>query len=385
MTGGSRVPLRSLVAASSVALGTLALVAVTTVLAGIEHVATEGFRQLAAGTILVSPSDQSLVSGKLPLPLTADDARAIERLPEVASAHPVVALTGMLRACGTRHVVRIVGVDASAIAGEQVVAGRSLARADVDASRQVVVLTTDIADRIPCASRRGERLWVSGRPFDLVGEVEGFSLDGVATSTLTAFLPVTTAMRLYGAGERRLAMLRVDAAGDVATAADAVRFLLRRRHGVRPGQFDDFEVTTRSALLSAAGEIGAAIQVGVISLIAISIFAATIGVLNTMLTSVTERKPEIGLRRSVGATRRQIVRQFLLEAIAITGGGGAIGIALGLVAAWPFSALLEVPYTIDWSSVGLAVAACVSSGLLAGTMPALLAARLDPVVALHHE
>lgn len=385
--GAAAYRLRSAVAASSVALGALALVAVTSVLTSLQDITTEGFRRLDPGAILVTPSDQSLVSGKLPQPLTADDARAIARLPHVARAEPVVMLTGMLRACGTRQVVRIVGADDAAVAAEAVVAGRPILRPDVDGRRQTVLLTSDVAARIPCARRLGERVMLSGRTFDLIGEIDAFSVDGASAGTLTAVIPYTTAFQMYGAEDRRLSMLRVHAAAGISpdAAAGAVRDLLRQRHRLQAEHLDDFDIVTRDALLRAARDVSAAIHAGVVGLIAISVFAATLGVFNAMLTSVTERKPEIGLRRSVGATRRQVARQFLIESLALTLAGGIAGVLGGLTVAWPLSVLMDVPYAIDWTTVGLALTACIAAGVAAGTLPAMLAARLNPIDALRHE
>jgi putative ABC transport system permease protein len=166
---------------------------------------------------------------------------------------------------------------------------------------------------------------------------------------------------------------------------EEVRGLLRLARRVPPGAEDDFEVFSNDSLIQQFQAFTLAVRIGVAVISSIALVAAGVGIMNIMLVSVTERTREIGIRRAVGAKRRHILGQFILEAVALCEVGGVLGIVCGIVGgnltAWYFKVPPAIPW--DWALVGLL--SCSAVGVVFGTYPALKAAYLDPIEALRYE
>lgn len=382
--------LRSTIASAAVALGTMCLIVVTTVLAGLSELATDQFRGLNASSLLIVPSQRSLLSGRLPWPLTHGDADAIARgVRGITNARPLITVTGMVRACGERKVVPIVGVaeDARAVHAVSLSDGRLIQASDINDSRQVAVIGEQLADELQCLQRPEKAILVSNRSFEIIGRFDA-PADAVVPLGPTAILiPYTTAERLYGDSERqsRLVVVQLERYASPEQVKLQVTSLLRARHRILPGQPEDFEIRSRDDLIAAAEQVTRAIRGALVGLVTISLITAGVGVFNALLTSVTERQAEIGLRRSVGASRKAIMRQFLAEALTIVGVGAIGGVVAGTVLSWPVVLLMGIRYRVDWSTIIFACLFSQAIGLVAGTWPAMRAARLQPVDALRHE
>jgi putative ABC transport system permease protein len=168
----------------------------------------------------------------------------------------------------------------------------------------------------------------------------------------------------------------------MAQAEDDMRQLLRQRHRLQPGQEDDFQIRNLTEIANTAAGAATTLSLLLAAVAAISLAVGGIGIMNIMLVSVTERTREIGLRLAVGARRRDVMRQFLIEAIALAAIGGLMGIAIGLSAAVAISARLGWPLLVEPQAI---VGAVLFSGLIGvffGWYPARRASRLDPIIAL---
>ena len=199
-------------------------------------------------------------------------------------------------------------------------------------------------------------------------------------------VPLTTGLNRYGRWGRSLDILvqAADRAGYDATV-DEVRGLMRIIRKVPPGKEDDFEIASNNSMIEQFKKFTQSVRIGVAVVSSIALLAAGIGIMNIMLVSVTERTREIGIRRAIGAKKRNIMAQFILEAIVLCEVGGAVGVVFGILGGNLLSLLLKLPPVIplDWVLLGLAI--CSVVGVIFGTYPAWKAANLDPIDSLRYE
>jgi putative ABC transport system permease protein len=265
--------------------------------------------------------------------------------------------------------------------------GRPLLDVDVDETRDVCVLGAKIAETLfPHISAVGERLKVDGINYTVVGVIEarGGSVGGNQDNFVA--LPITTGLNRYGRWSRSLSVLVSAPNADAYDATvEEVRAFLRVIRKVQPTQEDDFDIVSNDSLISQFNNFTRAVRIGVACVSSIALLAAGIGIMNIMLVSVTERTREIGIRRAVGAKKRNIMAQFILEAIVLCQVGGVIGVGAGILGGNVLALVLKLPpvIPIDWVIIGLVI--CSVVGIVFGTYPAYKAANLDPIESLRYE
>jgi len=265
--------------------------------------------------------------------------------------------------------------------------GRLLMDADVDSVRHVCVLGFGLATNIfPNSSPLGEEVKIDGIKYTVVGALE--SKGGAAGGDQDNFVvvPLTTCLNRYGRWGRSLDILvqAPDRASYDATVEE-VRGLMRIIRKVPPGKDDDFEIASNNSMIEQFKKFTQSVRIGVLVVSSIALLAAGIGIMNIMLVSVTERTREIGIRRAIGAKKRNIMAQFILEAIVLCEVGGAVGVVFGILGGNLLSLLLKLPPVIpvDWVLLGLAI--CSVVGIIFGTYPAWKAANLNPIDSLRYE
>ena len=265
--------------------------------------------------------------------------------------------------------------------------GRPLLDVDVDDSRDVCVLGNKTAETLfPHSSALGERVKIDGINYLIVGvlEARGGAVGGDQDNF--AVVPLTTGMNRYGRTSRSLNVLvsARDAAAYDATVEE-VRGSLRAIRKVPPGEEDDFDVVSNDSLIAQFNNFTGAVRMGVALVSSIALLAAGIGIMNIMLVSVTERTREIGIRRAVGAKKRNIMAQFIMEAVVLCEVGGVIGVGFGIAGGNLLALALKLPPVIpvDWVIIGLVI--CSVVGIVFGTYPAFKAANLDPIESLRYE
>jgi putative ABC transport system permease protein len=271
--------------------------------------------------------------------------------------------------------------------GWNVAEGRGLSDPDVDNARDVCVLGAALAKTLyPYGSPVGERLKINGLNYNVIGVLapKGGSMGGEQDNF--AVIPVTTGLNRSGRWNRSLTILVQ--ARDVASYDDCVeqvRGILRVARKVAPGGEDDFELFSNDSLVAQFNSFTLAVRVGVMVVSSIALLAAGIGIMNIMLVSVTERTREIGIRRAIGAKRRNIMTQFIVEAIVLCEVGGVIGVALGILGGNAVAFFMKMPpaVPVDWAVIGLII--CSIVGIIFGTYPAYKAANLDPIESLRYE
>jgi putative ABC transport system permease protein len=265
--------------------------------------------------------------------------------------------------------------------------GRGILESDLDSVRNVCVLGSSLAKKLfPFGTGLGEKVKFRGISYTVVGvlEARGQTLGGDQDNFMV--IPMTTGLNRFGAQWRSLTILvQAHDAKHFDDTIEQARGALRAIRKVPPGEEDDFEVITNDSLVSQFRSITFAVRVGATAVSSIALLAAGIGIMNIMLVSVTERTREIGIRRAVGAKKRNILAQFILEAIMICQVGGILGVILGILggnaAAWALKMPAVIP--VDWAVLGVVI--CSIVGIVFGTYPAIKAANLDPIESLRYE
>ena len=264
--------------------------------------------------------------------------------------------------------------------------GRYFTKSEEESRRNVTFIGADVADKLfPTTNPLGQTIRIDGRPFEIigVGAAKG-SVFGQPQDMYVA-MPLSTFLASYGS--RRSINLSVTSTNP-ATYDDAVeeaRAVIRTRRKLRPNEKDNFGIITPSAINELRDKIFGTIQVAAIGITSISLVVGGIVIMNIMLVSVTERTKEIGIRKSIGARRSDILKQFLAESTLLSLLGGSIGIAIAFLLAKTVATFTPVPTVLPFFAVTAALIVSASVGLISGVYPAWRAAGLDPIEALRAE
>jgi putative ABC transport system permease protein len=321
--------------------------------------------------------------------LTRADAASLGKCPSVRYvAASAAGLFTVKRQNHRANDVWVVGTtsDAGLMGNTDVADGRYLSEMDVEHRRNVCVLGSDVAERLfRGESAVGQSVRVGPHRFRVLGvekargSVLGFSQDNRVA------MPLTTFEKLFG--RRSDLSISVQAASQegMARAVDEVTQELRKRRGLRGDEANDFEVMTSDTLVRAWKALSSGALIALVGVGAISLGVAGIGIMNIMLVSVRERTREIGLRKALGATRRDILGQFLVEAGLLCTVGGGVGVTLGIVVARTITWRFHFPSSVSVGAIVAGLIVALGVGLFFGMFPAGRAARLDPIECLRYE
>lgn len=265
--------------------------------------------------------------------------------------------------------------------------GRIFQESDIEMARDVCVLGARIAkDLFPFGSALDQTIKVDSIKYVVVGVLEAQGTMSGGNQDNFAVIPITTAMNRYGSRWHSVRIM-VQAADHSLydETVDQVRSTLRVLRKIPPGGKDDFEINSNDSTMEKINAFTFTVRMGVAAISSIALLAAGIGIMNIMLVSVTERTREIGIRRAIGAKKRNIMTQFVMEAVVLCELGGAVGVVLGVIGGDIGAHFLElqpvIPY--DWAFYGLLI--CSIVGVIFGTYPAYKAANLDPIESLRYE
>jgi putative ABC transport system permease protein len=262
--------------------------------------------------------------------------------------------------------------------------GRFFSEAEVDGSRPVCVLGAEIADMLfPQGGGVGERIQVGGKNYEVIGVNEKFGPFLFANMDNQVIIPITRYMADWQPRPYVFFMVKVRDSTKMDEAKEELRGIVRKLRRVEPGAEDDFAINQQEMIINTFQRTGRVIASVGLFITGLALFVGGIGIMNIMFVSVAERTREIGIRKAIGAKRRTILIQFLIEAAAICILGGLVGLGL----AWGVSLALQkhLPATMSMNVALMALAVSLITGVVAGFLPAWRAARMNPVDALRAE
>ena len=383
-----------------VAIGVMVVIAMASAITGINRSVSRilesagpktffVYRYFQAGLNVSDGSDELSPWRRMPW-LSVREAELLRSLPAVRDVNVAEYSSGPVSYADERlKSVRVAGFGPAwvLVTGGEVVAGRSFTPVEYAAAARVAVVNDKLADMLfPGLDPIGKTIKVFGQPFEVIGlHAEAASLFTDADEPRLA-IPHTTFTKVaeYWKGWLEIAVLPTDGA-TVADAQDQVTAALRASRGLKPGQENNFALVTQDKLLESFNSVTQGFFLVMLALSSVGLMVGGVGVVAIMMISVTERTREIGVRKALGATRREILFQFLVEAATLTLVGGLAGMALGALVAWAVRSLTPVPAAVPLWSVAVAMAASIVTGIAFGMYPASRAARLDPVEALRYE
>ena len=393
--------LRSALTTLGVMIGVMTVIGMLALIDGLNQLVAGQLSALGTNTLYVQKhawtmSREEFIRARRRRNLTLDDVAAIERQIELARrVAPMLTTAVSVRFGGQElEAVELIGTspDYQFIAEFNIAAGRQMLPVDMTQNRQVVMIGATLAQELfPSRDPLGNSILIRQHRFEIIAVLEERgSLFGSDQDNL-AIIPVTTYTKLFSGpitvrGEESVTIIIEPLSPDIIERLrDEITGLLRRRRNVPPGEENDFNINTAQQLLQTYRTITSGVFGLMIGVTALSLIVGGIGIMNIMLVSVSERIREIGIRKAVGARQRDILSQFLIEAVILSCAGGIVGMILGFLVAWGVSQIINLPAAVSWWSVLLGFGFSALVGIFFGWYPARRAAALDPIEALRYE
>ena len=395
---------RSFLTVLGVVIGVCVAIITASILLGVEKNFQDTFNEFGVNNLWVFRFNISLHFGRMSAeermrkPLTYEDGMAMkEDLPDIRDVSIEVMPRqgqgpGAIRTARHKNhelsSIEFTGATASyaEVNAFPMQAGRFFTEAEDLHREDVVVIGADVAKNLyPDEDPIGQQIEVAGVPFNIIGifaKKKNTSIDSGQDSNVT--IPYRTYRKHFPQDDEHFIVAEAYP-GRRAAAEEEIRGLLRQRRRVPPDKPDSFGISSAEELNSQFGDIMAGVLQLVIGIVSIGLLVGGVGVMNIMLMAVTERTREIGVRKAIGARKRDISFQFIVEAMTLTGAGGVIGVLISLLISIAMRAFTSVPSSVPIWAIVVAVTVSSSVGLFFGIYPAMKAARLDPVVALRYE
>ena len=388
--------LRSLLTMLGIVIGVAAVIAVVALGTGAQSAVKERISSLGTTLLTIIPGQQRGMGGvsfDQTMKLTMDDAHAIEdRAPSITAVQPEMTSRLQVQYLTQNTNTSIVGTTPNylEVRKYELDVGRMFSRAEDEARQRVCVLGPAVLEALGIETPDaivGEAVRIRGIQFTVVGVLKS---KGQSTPFGNpddqVLVPITTGrFRLFGSDRLRSISVLAESEEKIPDAMADVQRVLRREHRLGQNRPDDFQIRSQADFLNTLGETTQVFTYLLSGIAAVSLLVGGIGIMNIMLVSVTERTREIGIRKALGATRANILLQFLIEAVVLCLLGGLIGALVGSGGATAMSAFFQWNTIISPSAIAAAFAFSAMVGVLFGVWPARRAASLDPIVALRYE
>ncbi|AOY79221.1 ABC transporter permease [Moorena producens JHB] len=382
-----------------VIIGIASVIAITSVGQGVQKATEQQLQGLGTNVMLVFPdtarnSPINLGSSGRGTRLNWEDAQAIKDQVTTASAvSAFLQKPNVSVVYGGKNVLTtVIGTDLSYPEVKNIYpqSGQFFNQDDLLSSKSVVVLGSKLQEQLfePGANAIGANIRIQGERYIVIGVMEPKGAVGATDQDNQIYIPLTN-MSARLTGNNALAgiaitglWLKASDEWSLSAAQFQVTNLLRLRHNIYPPQADNFKIINQTDIINTLNNVVGLFTVMVGAVAGISLVVGGIGIANIMLASVVERRREIGIRKALGATKAAILKQFLAEAVVVSGVGGVIGMGFGIALAFSAATIFGFPFVVSlWSVLSSFGLSCIV-GLLAGVIPANNAAKLDPIVAL---
>ena len=389
--------LRSLLTMLGIVIGVAAVIAVVALGRGAQKAVNDRIAALGTTLLTVSPGQArgmgGVRTGGGSALLTMEDAKALADSGEyILAVQPEMSGQLQVQYLNKNTNTQIVGVTSNypQVRKYELAAGRFFTTAEDNSRQRLAVVGPTVVDNLGLQTPEAlvnETVRIRGIQFTVIGV---YKSKGQASPFNNpddqVLIPITTA-RFRVLGQNRVRSISVLAAteDDIPETMAEIQKILRRQHRLRPGKDDDFNTRSQADFLNTLGETTAVFSLLLAGIATVSLIVGGIGIMNIMLVSVTERTREIGIRKALGATRMNIMFQFLVEAVVLCLVGGAMGILVGAGGATVFTRVMGWTTVIGSQAVGLAFGFSAAVGVVFGVYPARRAATMDPIVALRYE
>jgi len=393
--------LRSILTTTGVMIGVMTVIGMLALIDGLNRKITSQLTSIGTNIFYVQKrgwilNREEMQAAKGRKNLTLEDAEAVSQ--QVQSAQRVAPmLSGLATVRYSGEIldgVEIVGTtpEYQYITEFKIENGRQLTSADLNQNRQVSLIGKTVAEQLfGSANPVGNSIFIGQNRFEIIavlqakGELFGNDLDNIIIIPISTYIKLISGPISIRGRESVTIIVEPESPEQIETTRNEIVSLLRKRRNVKPYDENDFSINTAEQLLETYRNITSGVFGLMIGVTALSLVVGGIGIMNIMLVSVTERTREIGIRRAVGAKRKDILRQFLIEAIVLSCVGGVIGMCLGFVLAVLVSQIVNLPAAVTWWSILLGFGFSVLVGIFFGWYPASRAASMNLVDSLHYE
>jgi len=385
--------MRSLLTMLGIVIGVGAVITMVALGSGAQRAVEERINALGANLLNVYPGQMAVrgVASDQRISLTVDDADALKRDASLLTAViPELSRNQQVKYGNMNINVSVVGTTANyaPVRSYEVPYGRMFTEGDDQGRQRYAVLGSQVPEMLGAnaAAMIGQMILIRGIPFEIIGILSEKGSQGFFNPDEQVLIPLQTArFRVFGTDRLRTITVQVRDGLPLEQGMVDLERVLRREHKIRPGAENDFSIRNQREFLATQQAATQILTALLASIAAVSLVVGGIGIMNIMLVSVTERTREIGVRKALGATRTNIMLQFLIEALVLCVTGGTIGIIIGVGTAVGLSKIMHWNTLISPASILIAFGFSAGVGLFFGIWPARKAASLDPIIALRYE
>ena len=385
--------LRTFLAILGIVIGIGSVIALISLGQGSQAAVQSQIQSLGANLLTISPGSArgGFISGGAgsATTLTLEDANAIKTSPQItdiSNVSPEYQRRAQVTTGKSNTNTQIVGATPvyATVHKISIASGTFLTQRDVDSQTKVAVIGPQVATDLGITL--GDSIRIQGQSFRIIGITVSKGGSGFGNQDDVIYIPLTTAQKaLFGSTSLSSISVEAKNANVMVPAEDEVGYLLLSRHNLSDPTKADFSIFSQEDILSTASSVTGTFTALLSGIAAISLIVGGIGIMNIMLVTVTERTREIGLRKALGAKKKDIISQFLIEAIILTFAGGIIGMLVGVLISVVISKLISIPFAVSVGSVALAIGVSASIGIIFGWYPAKKASDLQPIEALRYE
>jgi len=395
--------LRSMLTLLIIAVGITCLVGILTAIDSILFSMSDNFNRLGANSFNIRPLSESLRSTdkgrKQKIAGVINFEQAMDFKQNYSYGASKVSIESYCEGSATiKHdtkktnpTVRVIGIDENYMqtSAFEMGAGRNFTVTEVFSTSNKVIIGSDIVKTLfqdKAEKAIGKDIYINSNRYKVIGALKSKGSSSAGSNDKRVFIPLYNSKVLYGFADKAYNVtVAVANPNEMDDAVNHAIGVMRNVRKLKVSTENDFEIRKSDGILNQLKEMTTTLRLSTLVIAMLTLLGASIGLMNIMLVSVTERTKEIGIRKALGATRKNILMQFLIEAIVICLMGGLVGVFLGIMMGFGVTALVDGRFFIPWNWMILGITVCIVVGLVSGLYPALKASRLDPIEALRYE